>query len=135
MLKTLTENEEYVVALFLNNCDKNAEQCENTLKELENIAEELAEIGVILIYVDDESHAAKMSITNFPALIFFRNGEPYVFEGHVENEMAVLKFVTDLNHLMIPGKIEEIGKYISGRAPRFTIWEDGTTQFSKLSDY
>ena len=132
MLKTLTENEEYVVALFLNNCDKNAEQCENTLKELENIAEELAEIGVILIYVDDESHAAKMSITNFPALIFFRNGEPYVFEGHVENEMAVLKFVTDLNHLMIPGKIEEIGKCLSGRAPRFTIWEDGTTQFSKL---
>ena len=93
----------------MNNCDKNAEACERTLGELENIAEQLDEIGIVLVYVDDESYAAKMSITNFPSLIFFRNGEPDVFEGHVENEMAVLKFVTDLNHLMIPGKIEEIG--------------------------
>ena len=38
MLKTMTEEEEYVVALFLNNCDKNAEQCEATIDELENIA-------------------------------------------------------------------------------------------------
>ena len=109
MLKLAIETEEYVVGLFLNNCDKNAEQCENTLNELENIAEELDEIGILLVYVDDESYASKMGIKTFPSLIFFRNGEPDVFEGNVENEMAVLKFVTDLNHLLIPGKIEEIG--------------------------
>ena len=104
MLKTMTEEEEYVVALFLNNCDKNAEQCEATIDELENIAEALEDIGVVFVYVDDESYAAKMSITSFPAIMFFRNGEQIMFEGHVENEMAVLKFVTDLNNLMIPGK-------------------------------
>lgn len=109
MLKTLAEEEEYVVALFLNNCDKNAEQCEATLDELDNIAEALDDIGVTFVYIDDESYAAKMSITTFPAILFFRNGEQINFEGHVENEMAVLKFVTDLNNLMIPGKIEEIG--------------------------
>ena len=109
MLKTMIEEEEYVVALFLNNCDKNAEACEGTLDELENIAETLVDIGVVFVYVDDETYAAKMSITAFPAIIFFRNGEQIGFDGHVENEMAVLKFVTDLHNLMIPGKIEEIG--------------------------
>ena len=57
-----------------------------------------------VLNVDDESYASKMSITTFPAIMFFRNGEQIMFEGHVENEMAVLKFVTDLNNLMIPGK-------------------------------
>lgn len=109
MLKTMTEEEEYVAVLFLNNCDKNMESCEATLDELENIAEALEDIGVVFVYVDDETYAAKMSITAFPAIMFFRNGEQINFEGHVENEMAVLKFVTDLNNLMIPGKIEEIG--------------------------
>ncbi len=109
MLKTLTEEEEYVVALFLSNCDKNAEKCEETLEELETIGEELEKIGVLFVFIDDESHASRMSITNFPAIAFYRNGEHVMFEGHVENEMAVLKFVTDLENLLIPGKIEEIG--------------------------
>lgn len=109
MLKTMAEEEEYVSVLFLSNCDKNAEQCEATLEELENIDMELETIGVIFVYVDDESFAAKMGISTFPAIAFYRNGEHIMFEGHVENEMAVLKFVTDLKNLMIPGKIEEIG--------------------------
>ena len=109
MLKRMIEEEEYVAALFLNNCDKNSEGCEATLDELDNIAESLEDIGIVFVYVDDETYAAKMSITSFPAIMFFRNGEQIMFEGHVENEMAVLKFVTDLNNLLIPGKIEEIG--------------------------
>ena len=109
MLKRMVEEEEYVAVLFLNNCDKNSEGCEATLDELDNIAESLDDIGVVFVYVDDETYAAKMSITSFPAIMFFRNGEQIMFEGHVENEMAVLKFVTDLNNLLIPGKIEETG--------------------------
>ena len=81
MLKRMAEEEEYVTALFLNNCDKNSEGCEATLDELDNIAETLDEIGVMFVYVDDETYAAKMSITSFPAIMFFRNGEQMMFEG------------------------------------------------------
>ena len=111
MLKKMSEEEEYVVVLFLNNCDKNAEQCESTINELENIADSVEKIGVLFVYVDDESYAAKLSITSFPAIMFVRNGEQVMFEGHVENEMAVLKFVTDLNNLMIPGNLSKLPSY------------------------
>ena len=92
MLKTMTEEEEYVVALFLNNCDKNAEQCEATIDELENIAEALEDIGVVFVYVDDETYASKMSITVFPAIIFFRNGEQIGFEGKKKSTESILLF-------------------------------------------
>jgi len=40
---------------------------------------------------------------------FFRNGERLMYEGSVDNEMGILKFATDLEHLKIPGKIPEVG--------------------------
>ena len=48
-------------------------------------------IDILFVYLDDESYATKLDIKEFPAIVLFRNGDPLRFEGHVENEMAVLK--------------------------------------------
>ena len=53
--------------------------------------EDLDKIDVSFVYLDDDAFAAQMKVTEFPALVYFRNSEPLHFEGHVENEMAVLK--------------------------------------------
>ena len=105
----LFKKQEYIVTLFLSNCDKNKEACENTLEELEKVDEEMDRIDILFVYVDDDSFAAKLDVKEFPGIVLFRNGEPLRFGGNVENEMAVLKFVTDLDNLLLPGKIEEVG--------------------------
>ena len=48
-------------------------------------------------------------MTAFPTIAYFRNGERLMYEGSIENEMAVLKFATDLEHIKIPGQIAEVG--------------------------
>ena len=108
MLQTLLQKQEYVVVLFLTNCDK-SEECERIIGELEEVDEEMDRIDVLFVYLDDDSYAAKMKIREFPALIYFRNGQPLKFEGHIENEMAVLKFVTSFENIMLPNQIEEVG--------------------------
>ena len=60
-------------------------------------------IDILFVYLDDESYATKLDIKEFPAIVLFRNGDPLRFEGHVENEMAVLKVRSKLirNYLNI----------------------------------
>ena len=48
-------------------------------------------IDILFVYIDDDTYASKLDLKEFPAIVLFRNGEPLRFEGHVENEMAVLK--------------------------------------------
>ncbi len=104
----LIKEEDYVVVLFLSNCDK-TDRCEEILSDLEEIDEQLENVGILFVYTDDESYAAKLKVTAFPTIAFFRNGERLMYEGSIENEMAVLKFATELNNLKVPGQIAEVG--------------------------
>lgn len=58
--RTIKE-EDYVVVLFLSNCDKN-DKCEETLTDLEEIDDQLEEIGILFFYTDDETYAAKLKV-------------------------------------------------------------------------
>lgn len=78
------------------------------MDELENIDDELDETGIIFVTTEDTSLAKKYSIKSFPSLIFFRNKEPLIFKGDIEDEDDVLSWLTDENTLEIPGKIEEV---------------------------
>jgi hypothetical protein len=48
-------------------------------------------MGILFVYTDDETYAAKLKITVFPTIAYFRNGERLMYEGSIENEMAVLR--------------------------------------------
>lgn len=52
--------------------------------------------------------AKKYNIRTLPTLAFFRNKEPLIFKGDIEDEDDVLSWLTDENTLEIPGKIEEV---------------------------
>ena len=58
---------------------------------LQTVDEDLDKIGVTFVYLEDDSLAEKLLVKEFPALVYFRNGDPIIFEGQVENEMAVIK--------------------------------------------
>lgn len=88
-------------------CDE-GDECETVLKELENIDDELDETGIIFVTTEDTGLAKKYGIKNLPSLAFFRNKDPLIYSGDVEDEDEVLSWLTDENTLEIPGKIEEV---------------------------
>ncbi|XP_062525978.1 uncharacterized protein LOC101735409 isoform X3 [Bombyx mori] len=107
ILVDLIEEHEYVVVYFSGNCEE-GEECDNILDELENIDDELDETGIIFVTTEDTSLAKKYGIKTFPTLVFFRNKDPLVYKGDIEDEDEVLAWLTDENTLEIPGKIEEV---------------------------
>ncbi|CAH1647258.1 unnamed protein product [Spodoptera littoralis] len=107
ILTDLIEEHEYVVVYFSGNCEE-GEECDNILDELENIDDELDETGIIFVTTEDISLAKKYGIKTFPTLVFFRNKDPLVYKGDIEDEDEVLAWLTDEDTLEIPGKIEEV---------------------------
>lgn len=96
------------VILFLGGQCEEEEQCDNILEELENIDDELDETGIIFVTTEDTAFAKKKGIKAFPKLVFFRNKEPLLFTGDMEDEDEVLAWLTDEDTLEIPDRIEEV---------------------------
>ncbi|CAH0558548.1 unnamed protein product [Brassicogethes aeneus] len=107
ILEDLIQKHEYIVVYFSGNCEQ-GEKCDNILDELENIDDELDENGIIFVTTEDLVLAKKYNIKNFPRLVFFRNKEPLIFIGDIEDEDEVLAWLTDENTLEIPDRIEEV---------------------------
>ncbi|XP_044757512.1 uncharacterized protein LOC123315746 isoform X2 [Coccinella septempunctata] len=107
ILEDLIQEHEYVVVYFSGKCEE-GEKCDDILDELENIDDELDETGIIFVTTEDLTLAKKHGIKAFPKLVFFRNKEPLIYSGDVEDEDEVLAWLTDENTLEIPDRIEEV---------------------------
>lgn len=107
ILVNLIEDHEYVVVYFTGPCEP-GEKCDKILEDLENIDDELDEAGIIFVTTEDTSIAKKYSIKNLPQLAFFRNKDPLLYTGDLDDEDEVLAWLTDENTLEIPGRIEEV---------------------------
>ncbi|XP_011163664.1 uncharacterized protein LOC105198599 isoform X2 [Solenopsis invicta] len=107
ILTDLIEEHEYVVVYFSGSCDE-GEKCDSILDDLENIDDELDETGIIFVTTEDTIIAKKYGIKHFPTLAFFRNKDPLIYTGDLDDEDEVLSWITDEDTLEIPGKIEEV---------------------------
>lgn len=107
ILEDLIEEHEYVVVYFSGKCEE-GEHCDKILDELENIDDELDETGIIFVTTEDLNLAKKYGIKKLPALAFFRNKEPLMYSGDIEDEDEVLAWLTDEDTLEIPDRIEEV---------------------------
>jgi hypothetical protein len=107
ILTELIETHEYVVVYFTGDCEE-GEKCDKILDDLENIDDELDEAGIIFVTTEEMEIAKKYGIKNLPKLVFFRNKDPLVYGGDLDDEDEVLAWLTDENTLEIPGKIEEV---------------------------
>ncbi|XP_069688967.1 uncharacterized protein hlk isoform X7 [Periplaneta americana] len=107
ILQDLIEEHEYVVVYFSGQCEED-EACDDILEELENIDDELDEAGIIFVTTEDLNLAKKHGIRSFPSLVFFRNKDPVIYKGDIEDEDEVLAWLTDEDTLEIPGRIEEV---------------------------
>ncbi|CAO1323981.1 unnamed protein product [Diamesa tonsa] len=107
ILSELIESHEYVVVYFTGDCEE-GEKCDRILDDLENIDDELDEAGIIFVTTEETDIAKKHNIKNLPKLVFFRNKDPLIYTGDLDDEDEVLAWLTDENTLEIPGKIEEV---------------------------
>lgn len=55
--------------------------CDQILEGLERIDDECDVFGIHLVKIQDPQLAKRYSIKTFPALVYFRNGNPLLFEG------------------------------------------------------
>lgn len=63
--------------------------------------------GVQFVSNAERAAAKKFGITTFPKLLFFKHKEPTVYEGDLMNEEQVLEWLTSIESMDMPDKIEE----------------------------
>jgi thiol-disulfide isomerase/thioredoxin len=58
--------------------------CEQILEQLENIDQKCDEWGIQMVKIQDAVLARRYSIKTFPALVYFRNGNPLLYDGNYQ---------------------------------------------------
>lgn len=57
--------------------------CDKVLEELEKIDDDTDTFGVDFVKINDKRLAKQYGITKFPALTYFREKEPIIYEGQI----------------------------------------------------
>ncbi|CAG9815355.1 unnamed protein product [Phaedon cochleariae] len=103
MLEKMVEDTQYLAVYFYK---QNCHICEEILEELEQIDDECDVYGIQLVRIQDPQLAKRYSIKTFPALVYFRNGNPLLFEGDLQNEQSVLEWLIDDDNRELEDQIE-----------------------------
>ncbi|XP_064114219.1 uncharacterized protein LOC135220720 isoform X11 [Macrobrachium nipponense] len=105
MLEVMLEDTQYLAVFFYK---PNCRACDTVLAELENIDDECDVYGIHMVKIQDSQLAKRYGIKTLPALIYFRNGNPLIFEGDMQNEGSVLEWLTDDDNRELEGEIEAV---------------------------
>ncbi|XP_063590532.1 uncharacterized protein LOC134767464 [Penaeus indicus] len=105
MLEVMLEDTQYLAVFFYK---PNCRACDTVLAELENIDDECDVYGIHMVKIQDTQLAKRYGIKTLPALIYFRNGNPLIFDGDMQNEVSVLEWLTDDENRELEGEIEAV---------------------------
>uniref|UniRef100_T1H7X1 Thioredoxin domain-containing protein n=1 Tax=Rhodnius prolixus TaxID=13249 RepID=T1H7X1_RHOPR len=86
--------------------------CDKVLEELEKIDDDTDSFGVDFVKINDKRLAKQYGIKTFPALTYFREKEPIIYEGDLMDEEDVLDFLTSLEAMDLPDRIEDVNSRI-----------------------
>lgn len=79
-----------------------------SLLTTEQIDDDADRFGVQFVSNSERAAAKKFGITTFPKLLFFKHKEPSIYEGDLMNEEQVLEWLTSIESMDLPDKIEEV---------------------------
>ncbi|ODM96284.1 putative protein disulfide-isomerase C1F5.02, partial [Orchesella cincta] len=102
MLDILIERHQFVAALFYDKDDKDSLKA---LQELENIDDECDAHGIVFVKIDDDAEAKEYGFDELPVLVYFEDKVPSLYEGDLDNEEEVLKWLV---HQKTHDTIEEV---------------------------
>lgn len=64
------------------------------MNELENIDDELEKEGIVIVRIDNAAEAKEYGLDHLPALVYFEDKIPAIYEGDLMNEEEVLEWLT-----------------------------------------
>ena len=67
--------------------------CEEALQNLEDIDDDADAVGVRMVKTDDSEFAQFMGITEFPAIVYYENGNPHIYDGDAREESELLTWI------------------------------------------
>jgi len=105
MLETMVEEVQYLAVFFYK---QNCRTCDQVIAELENIDDECDMYGIQLVKLKDPPLAKRYGIKTFPALVYFRNGNPLTFDGDLKSEESVLEWLVDDDNRELEDEIEAV---------------------------
>lgn len=75
--------------------DNNDKKSQKVLEELENIDDECDALGITFVKIDNPEEAVEYGINKVPKLIYFEKGIPTIYEGNLEDEEKLLKWLEE----------------------------------------
>jgi len=105
MLETMAEETQYLAVFFYK---QNCRTCDQVIAELENIDDECDMYGIQMVKLKDPPLAKRYGIKTFPALVYFRNGNPLTFDGDLKSEESVLEWLVDDDNRELEDEIEAV---------------------------
>jgi len=105
MLETMVEETQYLAVFFYK---QNCRTCDQVILELENIDDECDMYGIQMVKLKDPPLAKRYGIKTFPALVYFRNGNPLTFDGDLKVEESVLEWLIDDENRELEDEIEAV---------------------------
>nr|XP_045619924.1 uncharacterized protein LOC123771446 isoform X4 [Procambarus clarkii] len=121
MLEVMLEDTQYLAVFFYK---PNCRACDTVLAELENIDDECDLYGIHMVKIQDAQLAKRYGIKTLPALIYFRNGNPLIFD-EILDEDAIVDWLTREDNRELEGGIEEVNDamlhQIIARAPLMAV--------------
>ncbi|XP_015789930.1 uncharacterized protein LOC107366806 [Tetranychus urticae] len=105
LLGQLISSSHYLVVFFYK---PHCRACDIVLEELEHIDDECDIYGIHMVKIQDIPLAKRYGIRNFPALMYFRNGNPLLFDGDLRNEDSVLDWLIDDDNRELQDEIEDV---------------------------
>lgn len=69
------------ILLFIILDDNNDKKSQKALNELENIDDECDTLGIVFVKIDDDEESKLYGIEEIPALLYFENGVPTLYNG------------------------------------------------------
>ena len=73
--------------------EDNCETCDEAIANLESIDDDAEAVGVRVIQTDDKEFANEYGITEFPAVIYFENQDPSIYDGKKQKQIFNCGFI------------------------------------------
>jgi len=107
MLDRIVDKSIYVAALFY---EDDCADCDEVLRELENIDEQVDQFGIDFVKINDPDVAQRYNVLTTPSLVFFRKKKPLLYEGDLLDEEKVSRWLTSQEAFELKDEIEEVNR-------------------------
>merc|ERR1711971_27589 len=80
----------YLAVVFFKEDEKKSTEAMSVLEEIDD---DLDEVGIMFVKLDDEKEALEYGIEKFPTLVVFENGIPNLYDGGFQEGEEVMKWI------------------------------------------